>query len=118
MSELRDWLDSLKPGGTFYQIEAHGFARISQLVQMTVLKRTATQIVMTDGRRYKFDTGRRVGGTYFECIDLPPSDDIIKEMRAEMRERRILRRLQDTDWREVDHSMRERVCALLDEVTP
>lgn len=118
MSELREWLDSLKPGDTFYQIESYrqGFAR--RLVKHTVLKRTATQIVMDDGRRYKFDTGRKIGGAYYERIDLPPSDDITKEMRAEMRERCILRRLQETNWRELDPSMRERVCALLDEVTP
>lgn len=115
MSELQEWLDSLKPGDTFYQIERYGFARIRQLVKLTVLKRTATQIVMTDGRRYKFDTGRRIGWSHY--IDLPPSDDIIKEISAEISERNILRRLQETDWREVDPSMRERVCALLDEVT-
>lgn len=117
MSELREWLDSLKPGDTFYQVQTYGFERIPRLVKLTVLKRTATQIVMTDERRYKFDTGRRIGGTYFDCIDLPPSDDIIKEISAEMREHRILRRLQETNWRKVDPSMRERVCALLDEVT-
>lgn len=117
MSELREWLDSLKPGDTFYQLESYRHGVVRRLVQMTVLKRTATQIVMTDGRRYKFDTGRRIGGTHFDCIYLPPDDDIIKEISAEIRERNILRRLQETNWREVDHSMRERVCALLDEVT-
>jgi hypothetical protein len=117
MSELREWLDSLKPGDTFYQLESYGRGFVRRLVKLTVLKRTATQIVMTDGRRYKFDTGRKIGGGYSDYLIIPPSDDVIRPILHEMRERRTIRRLQETDWREVDPSMRERICALLDEVT-
>lgn len=111
--DKREWLDNLKSGDTFYQVSQSRYTRHDYLTKMTVQKRTATQIVMEDGKRYNKNTGKRVGGGQFEYLQLPPSDDIIQRMINEARERRVLISLQKIDWHNVDVDIRQRIYALL-----
>lgn len=111
--DKQEWLDNLKPGDTIYQVGQSGYNRHDYLIKMTVQKRTATQIVMEDGKRFNKNTGKRVGGGQFECLQLPPSDGVIQRLIKEAGERRVLISLQKIDWYAVDVDIRQRIYALL-----
>lgn len=118
MSDHKKWLNSLKPGDSFYQKRTIGRIMTDELVLFTVAKRTATQIVMTNGMRFRADTGVEIGRWIHKVsLSIPPSPLDIRLILAEIGDQSMIRRLQQTNWREVPIEKIRAVCKLLDEVT-
>ena len=111
ITELRQFRDSLKPGDTFAQVRGNF---CSFVVWLTVARRTATQIVMTNGERYNAKTGYRIGkGSYF--LMLPPSNEVMDELEAYKEKAVLAGKMIAVRWKDIPIEKLRKIVAVLEE---
>lgn len=112
--ELKAFLDGLKPGDTFKQVVRASWGP-PRIENFTVAKRTATQIVMANGCRFRADDGRLIGNRNCGNLTLPPTQDREQEVRDENEQRELSATIRDCRWREVPLDKLRRIKAILEE---
>lgn len=82
--EYKIWLDSLKPGDQIVSLSPSRYNDIAYLKERVVKRRTATQIVFSDGLRVKASDGKFIGGghSYLEYPAQPDEIDAVRHAHA------------------------------------
>lgn len=114
MTDLKAWLDSLKPGDTVDQI-VRGTWGPPRIDTLTVEKRTAKQIVMTNGTRYRAEDGIVIGRSIYGHLRFPPTTKQVKGINDQQEQRDIAASIRCTNWREVPLDKLRRIKAILGE---
>lgn len=112
--ELAEFLDGLKPGDTVEQVVSKTWGP-SRVEQLTVAKRTATQIVMTNGTRYRAKDGMVIGHSVYGKLRLPPTMERKQEIKDEIEHSNIAHVVRDTNWRGLSLDKLRRIKAILEE---
>lgn len=112
--EIKAFLDGLKPGDTVDQI-VRGTWGPPRIEQMTVAKRTATQIVMTCGTRFREYDGSVVGRSIYGSLRCPPTAEQVQEVNDQNEQRGLASSINDTLWRHVTLDKLRRIKAILEE---
>ena len=88
---------------------------------LTVAKRTAAQLVLSDESRWTIKTGRKFGDSGYYSSDLVSEQDArerIKHIRQERAFNQAVSRMGRMRWRDLTPEQLARIVALLDEIKP
>ena len=113
-NELKAFLDGLKPGDTFEQVVRASWGP-QRIDHVTVEKRTATQIVMTNGNRYRANDGRVIGNRLYGNLKLPPNQKMKQEIQDANEQRYLAVSVRDTRWLNIPLDKLRRIKAILEE---
>ena len=99
--------------------DAIGISEQYRSAVLKVTKRTATQIVLSDGSRWSLSRGRKVGASTWDYSSLVSEKDArarIEELKNENEKRKAHNRLREYAWRDLSLDQLMKFTALLDEV--
>lgn len=88
---------------------------------LTVAKRTAAQLVLSDESRWTIKTGRKFGEQGYYTSDLVSEQDArdrIEHIRQERAFNQAVNRMNRMRWRDLSPEQLGRMTALLDEISP
>lgn len=106
----KEWLAALKPGDEVaIRYSSTGSMRYEF---QRVERRTATQFVTSNSRRYRTDDGRRVGDHYGPKL-VEPTAELKQEIADEQEQRKLVARLEGVRWRNLDLAQLRVVAAAL-----
>lgn len=110
------WLESLQPGDKWKSVKHLHYSSWAEIQSLEVEKLTKTQIVLTNGARYRRDSGRRVGGSRFDLLPSPSSTETIEGVTTERRRLNLARELEAFPWRRQSLQLLEAAFNILKEV--
>lgn len=110
------WLESLQPGDKWKSVKYHHYSSWAEVKTLEVEKLTKTQIVLTNGARYRRDSGRMVGGSMFDLLPSPSTTKAIEGVASERRRLNLARELEAFPWRKQPLQLLEAAFNILKEV--
>lgn len=107
------WLQELKAGDSVV-VSGAGWHDVQEIEK--VERVTKTQIILAGDQRYRKDDGHKVGGSAWRRGWLSQATpELVAQVQADELNRRLTVRMEDTKWKQVSLSKKERIAAILDE---
>lgn len=97
MTTYREYLDALKAGDKITSISNTGWGG-QNILTLTVERRTPTQIVMTNGSRFRASDGYKLGGEHRERLPVPAAGKEITAAVAENKRRHLVHVMNEHAW--------------------